>query len=175
MSKQSILASVLALLLISSGVILAQAKFTTVTDIQETIVNIPVPGEVTCHGAAPTGNPFMPCPPGIGGTVRGRTSIALEVSPNDPRLTGTNTVSANANIRPDGTTIIWGTFSMAVSAGTWEGVWEGKQSADGVSYRAQGHGSGGSIDGLQLLWDATYAAGAPGGTATARILEPARK
>lgn len=173
MKKHTILLCAVAVLLMLSGLVLAQATFTIVNGITETIVAIPNPGEVTCHGAAPTGNLLMPCPPGVGGTLRGRQSIAMEVS-SDPRLSGLSYLTVNMNIRPDGTVRMWGTFRMEAAGGTWEGIWEGKNSTEGLSYRATGHGRNGEVDGLQLLWEATYPPNSLSGTATARILAPGK-
>ena len=174
MNNYKIVLSVVAALLVIAGLAVAQATFTLVMG-TETPVALTNPGEVKCHGATPTGNPFMPCPPGVSGTLRGQERVAQEAT-TDVRLNGLNHIVVNANIHPDGSVNIWGTFRLEVTGGgVWEGVWEGKQAADGgTSYSATGHGSGGSVEGLQLLWDGTYPPGSPVATIKARILAPGK-
>jgi len=174
MHKQKILLSIVAALLVIVGVAAAQATFTLVTG-TETIFGVPSQGEVRCQGATPTGNPFMPCPPGTNGTVRGAQWIAIDAT-NDLRLDGINHIAVNANFHADGTAEAWGTFRIEVTGGgVWEGTYEGKQAADGThSIRATGHGSGGSIEGSQLLDEESYPAGSPIGSITARILAPGK-
>ena len=166
--------SVIAALLVMAGLAAAQATFTIVTG-TETPVGLANPGEVKCHGGLPTGNPFAPCPPGTSGTVRGQQRI-LQEDTSDARTNGLNYGTFNANIHEDGTLNAWGTFRLEVSGGgVWEGVWEGKQAADGsFSYSVTGHGSGGSVEHLQLLWDGTYPAGSLVATIKARILTPGK-
>ena len=162
---------VIAALLVMAGLAAAHTTFTIVTG-TETPIGLANPGEVKCHGGLPTGNPFVPCPPGTSGTVRGQQRIFLEDT-LDARMNGLNHGTFNANIHQDGTVNAWGTFRLEVSGGgVWEGVWEGKQAADGsFSYSATGHGSGGSVEHLQLLLDGTYAA-SPIATVRMRILNP---
>jgi hypothetical protein len=166
--------TVIAALLVMAGLAAAQATFTIVTG-TETPIGLANPGEVKCHGGVPTGNPFAPCPPGTSGTVRGQQRILWEVT-SDARTNGLNYGTFNANIHEDGTLNAWGTFRLEVSGGgVWEGVWEGKQAADGsFSYSATGHGSGGSVEHLQLLWDGAYPAGSFVGTFKIRILTPGK-
>jgi hypothetical protein len=163
-----------AALLVIAGVAAAQATRTPVSG-TETILEIRNQGEVKCQGATPTGDAYMPCPEGVNGTVRGRQSVADEATA-DARLNGTNYITANANIHADGTMNIWGTFRLEVTlGGVWEGRWEGKQSINGsTSYSATGHGSGGSVEGLQVLWDGNYAPNSVTATIEARILAPVK-
>ena len=42
------------------------------------------------------------------------------------------------------------------------------------SYSSTGHGSGGSVEHLQLLWDGTYPAASPVAAIKARILAPGK-
>ena len=166
--------TVIAVLLLMAGLAAAQATFTIVTG-TETFFDLPNPGEVKCHKGVPTGNPFAPCPPGTSGTVRSQQRILLEET-SDARTNGLSYGIFNANIHEDGTVNGWGTFRLEVSGGgVWEGVWEGKGAADGsFSYSATGHGSGGSVEHLQLLWDGAYPAGSLVGTIKARILTPGK-
>ena len=166
--------SVIVALLVMAGLAAAQATFTLVTG-TETPIGLGDSGEVKCHGGLPTGNPFAPCPPGTSGTVRGQQRIFQEDT-SDPRTSGLNYGTFNANIHKDGTLNAWGTFRLEVSGGgVWEGVWEGKLAADGsFSYSATGHGSGGSVEHLQLLWDGTYPAASPVAAIKARILAPGK-
>ncbi|MBM3744648.1 MAG: hypothetical protein FJW34_02485 [Acidobacteria bacterium] len=166
--------TVIAALLVMAGLAAAQATFTIVTG-TETPIGLANPGEVKCHGGLPTGNPFAPCPPGTSGTVRGQQRILLEES-SDARTNGLSYGIFNANIHKDGTLNVWGTFRLEVSeGGVWEGVWEGRQAADGsVSYSATGHGSGGRVEHLQLLLDGAYPAGSLVGTLRIRILTPGK-
>ena len=166
--------SAIAALLLMTGLALAQATFTIVTG-TETPIGLANPGEVKCHGGLPTGNPFAPCPPGTSGTVRGQKRILWEDT-SDARTNGVNYGTFNANIHKDGTLNAWGTFRLEVSAGgVWEGVWEGKLAADGsFSYSATGHGTGGSVEHLQLLLDGTYPAGSFVAATKGRILTPGK-
>jgi hypothetical protein len=172
MRKHKILLSVAVALLVFAGLAMAQATFTTVKGTETPVAPVKA-GEVKCNGATPTGNPFMPCPPGVKGTVRDRLSIALEATTDD-RLNGLNYITGNANIHADGTINIWGTFQLEVtSGGVWEGVWEGKQVLNGVtSYSATGHGSGGTVEGLQLLWTGIYQPNSLIAEISVRILAP---
>ena len=61
--------AVIAVLLLMAGLATAQATFTIVTG-TETPIGLGNPGEVKCHKAVPTGNPFAPCPPGTSGTMK---------------------------------------------------------------------------------------------------------
>ncbi len=165
---------VIAALLLTAGLAGAQSKFTIVTG-TEIPIGLGDLGEVKCHGAVPTPNPFAPCPAGISGTVRGQQRIFLEDT-SDPRTTGVNHGTFNANIHADGTMSAWGTFRLELPDGSvWEGVWEGKLAKDGIfSYSAVAHGSGGSVEGLQLLWDGVFSPTSPTGTSKARILSPGK-
>src|ERR1035437_8204381 len=127
--------TVIAALLVMAGLAAAQAKFTIVTG-TETPIGLANPSEVKCHGGLPTGNPFAPCPPGTSGTVRGQQRL-LQEDTSDARTNGLNYGIFNANIHEDVTLNAWGMFRLEVSGGgVWEGVWEGKQAADGsFSYR----------------------------------------
>lgn len=172
--KSKIALLVAVALLVFVGLAAAQATITWVKG-QEIPVQLVNPGEVKCNQGTPTGNPFMPCPPGTSGTLRGQERIAREET-TDSRLNGLNYVTANANMHPNGNVSVWGTFRIVVTeGGEWEGVWEGRQLADGsATYQATGHGSGGNIEGLQLLWYGVYQPGNPIGDAEARILTPGK-
>ncbi len=174
MKTSKILLSLGGGLLLIAGVAAAQAAFTLVSG-TTTLVSFGAPGEVRCQGTVPTGNPVMPCPPGVSGTVRGKQVVETVATP-DARLNGFMFVVSNWNIHADGNINAWGTFRLEVTGGgVWEGVWEGKQRPDGSgSVSASGHGSGGNVEGLQLLFDQTAPPYSLTLSFNARILAPGR-
>lgn len=58
--------------------------------------------------------------------------ITTTASMNDPRVRGTGTWQANANLR-SGTGPVWGAFRLAGPAGTWEGTCAGSLWATGAA------------------------------------------
>lgn len=119
----------------------------------ETFVELIYAGAVKCPGGyEPTGNPFQPCPAGSRAQVRGRLAQFRDES-LDPRLTGDDYVTANANLDTAGLGPIWGTFRLVLDAGgVWEGSWAGKITPTGAKIQATAHGSGGTVDGLTSKW-----------------------
>jgi hypothetical protein len=66
------------------------------------------------------------------------------------------TVKANANYDANATGPVWGTFSVALDAGgTWDGTFQGIRIQEGNTWVAPLHasaqGTGGPVDGMQLL------------------------
>ena len=80
---------------------------------------------------------------------------------------GENLIVVNANLRAvegaflGGIGPIWGTFQME----NWAGTWEGKSGSSGVTYNAQGQGSGDRVG--MKVWISTN-----NGQASGRILDP---
>jgi hypothetical protein len=74
---------------------------------------------------------------------------------NDPRATGTNIVTINANWDADGAGPFWGTFHLVPDGydGYWEGSFTAKMPAEGCApIKAVGHGRG-ELEGLKYtLW-----------------------
>jgi len=89
--------------------------------------------------------------------ARGAITQYLE-EPSDPRMAGINTVVMNANLLPDYSGPVWGTFHNEVTVGedcpgggAWEGTWAGRVKANGAcSYHAVGHGSSGCVEGMHF-------------------------
>ncbi len=178
MCKHKVFLPVAAALLLVASLAEAQAtlRFTTATGTETFVAGI-TPGEVKCQGAQPNPVPyFMPCPVGVKGTVRGQV-VQFREDSTDPRTTGLNTVTANANQHADGIMEAWGSSSFQVDGGgVWEGTWHGVLNLNTFSASINGveHGSGGIVDGLQLLVDGVYTPGSPAGAVTYRILTPGK-
>lgn len=115
------------------------------------------PGTVTCPGFEPTGNPLQPCPTGSLIHIRDLTFVSrVNADVSDPRLGGWMTVMANANYDANATGPVWGTFSVALDAGgTWDGTFQGIRGQEGNTWvaplHASGQGTGGVVDGMQML------------------------
>ncbi len=180
MRKHKVLLSAAAALLLVAALAGAQAtlKFTTATGTETFVAGI-TPGEVKCQGAQPNPVPivyFFPCPAGVKGMVRGQV-VQFRADSTDSRTNGLNTVTANANLHADGIMEAWGTFSFQVEGGGgWEGTWNGvlNHYMSSASLSGVGHGSGGIVEGLQLLFDDVYTADSPAGAVTYRILTPGK-
>lgn len=158
---------------IVAGVAVAQIQFTESSGTEQ-LITVTSPGDVRCQGGTPTGNPFAPCPPGVSGTFRGQQLVASEQT-NDPRTSGLNYIVANGDVHADGAMNVWGTFRLEVAGGVWEGVWHGRSNAaNRRSLSGVGHGSGGNVDGLQLLMDNVLEPGQFIATVNFRILTPGR-
>ena len=113
------------------------------------------PGTVMCPGFEPTGDPLQPCPPGSRTHTRGLTIIS-RVEASDPRVSGNMTIEINSNLDADSTGPAWGTFSLALDAGgTWDGTYQGRRVKEGdhwvVPLHVSGQGTGGAIDGMQMM------------------------
>jgi hypothetical protein len=103
--------------------------------------------------------------------------LELHIQATDPRVTGPETVVANANLDAYGAGPVWGTSHLEVDyggGGIWEGTWNGKIHADGSeSIRFVAHGIAGSVEGLKMSGSLEFPADptAPGILA-GRILAP---
>ena len=97
---------------------------------------------------------------------------------SDPRVTGTETVTSNANFRPAPSSELglagnlWGTFHIENEGGAWDGTFTSEITEGGeYFYRGVAHGSGG-YEGLVGHWEA-YRNGHSGPfTLNGWILEP---
>ena len=89
--------------------------------------------------------------------VRGMTFFLYETV-SDPRISGTNYVTQNANWGPDYTGPHWGTFKIVNEHGWWEGTWNG---IGGDGYHAIGKGFG-DYAGLHFRWLNTEEEGCSG-------------
>jgi hypothetical protein len=98
--------------------------------------------------------------------VRGMELLCTEDA-TDPRMSGSNAVTLNANWHADpsammgGTGPMWGTWQQE----GWAGTWEGTMLAGGGVYHAQGNGTG-IYDGLKVWLDSDHEA------ISGRILDP---
>ena len=112
------------------------------------------PGTLTCPGAEPTGNPMQPCPPGSRVTLRGFAGKSRMIS-ESPLLGGWFSFEINANFDATLSGRAWGTFRLELDAG---GVWEGSWTDERIKMenvwvgrgRFVGHGTSGSVSGMQL-------------------------
>ena len=153
----------------------AQAVFTDAQG-QEIFFNH-VEGVVNCQGRAPAlVDFFMPCGPGVSGTIRGRTVYAYLLLPGTP-FNGISTIQVNVNFDGDGKGPIWGTFQTNLfgNAGTIEGTYTGKANITDLTMdlKAVGHGSGPAADGLQFKIEDVHATpGSPYGDVQVRVLNP---
>jgi hypothetical protein len=171
-------ALVAACALLTSAPIAAQFVFTSVTG-TETLLPPgspfpPVEGVVNCHGAAvPTGNFYYPCGVGTAGSIRGRVLYALETT-SYPGLHGLARIVANINFDRDGQGVMWGSFDLAVpEGGAFEGTYTGHVDVTNVTLRLKivGHGTGGAVDGLQIMHEDVHDA-SPFGALQGRVLAP---
>lgn len=127
-------------------------------------------GEITCVGGELTGLPFpsLPCTEGthhifIRGPLQIWAVVPGSLSGEAAGLVdGTVTFVVNGNLSADYEGPFWGTFEWVVAGvGTWQGSWTGWMNFITWETRMNGvgFGSGGAIDGKQLKFDATAAAG----------------
>ena len=97
--------------------------------------------------------------------IRGMKQTAHSVC-GDPRVTGHNSITVNANWDADFTGPMWGEFAFqSEEGGAWNGTWNGMMTADGSWYNAVGNGSG-MYAGLKLWIDKEI------DQTTGRILNP---
>ena len=114
--------------------------------------------------------------PGGNVHVRGLVQTAYLVA-DDPRVTGTETVVANANWDANTAGPVWGTSHIEVDyggGGVWEGTFTGEFYPDGShSVRFVAHGIEGSVEGLKMSGTVVFTADptAPG-ISTGIILDP---
>jgi hypothetical protein len=96
---------------------------------------------------------------------------------SDPRCSGLNTVSTNANWDATGAGPSWGTFHVILDAdsgytGGWEGAWMGKTEPDGTtSVRVTGQGYG-DLAGMLVFIDIELGGLGSPGIAQGYILSP---
>jgi hypothetical protein len=172
-------------LVLVSAAILVAAHSTAAADRfkmatgEEVIIGLVDPGTVTCIGGEAAAPPML-CTPGtkrihLRNMVETASYIAL-AGEAAPLIDGTNTIVVNCNLDASLQGHCWGTFGLAVPAqgGAWEGAWSGQFDLANrlSSYTATGHGSGGTLEGLQIKVDAVNAGGNP--SIVARILVPGR-
>jgi hypothetical protein len=119
------------LIWITSVVAAEKTKFSCT----ETVLGLADPGEVTF----PNGHTH----------IRGATLLADEWA-TDPRLIGLNTIVLNANVRPDGTGRMWGTFHIENEDGGWEGTYAGEYREETYNAVADGYGA---YAGLKMWWN----------------------
>jgi hypothetical protein len=151
-AAQAFTVSVLLALVAAAGAVPAAAGATRTT----------ATGTETCRPQSPGTTTVLP-----GGRVlvRDAGNVCQETSA-DPRLSGTNTTTFNANLGADGTGPMWGTFSLATAGGgLWVGTWHGRLTSAGPVYRAVGRGEGAHA-GLLVFVEAE------GERWTATILDP---
>ena len=85
---------------------------------------------------------------------------------DDPRQTGVNYITVNANWDANFTGPMWGVFTFqSDEGGIFKGTWNGMMTADGSWYNAVGNGSG-MYEGLKLWIDKEI------DQTTGRILNP---
>ncbi len=175
------LVRILVAIVVLSPATMAQAIFTDVSGTAGPDA-FKALGTVECPGGSPTGLfPFgPPCTPGSRVNIRGLV-VQSEWVATDSRVTGvfTNVFSGNFDGWTQwgpGSGPVRGACSLAVAGGgLWRGTAQGYRTvnADGVSvaFHIVMHGTGGTVEGLQLELDliATPPA-AMGETFTGRIL-----
>jgi hypothetical protein len=192
--KAKILFQVLLLVLLTPAFVTAQAVTTEITGTEifdpmglfgnGSIGNFLSPGQVSCPGAQPTGDPAQPCPTGSRIKIRGATAFSVLIAEeNDPWLTGLFSIAANSDLDANATGHAWGTFRLELDAGgVWEGSWTGKRAQVGnlvwtTHIRGVGHGRGGIVEGKQLRFDEVVTSPAPVsiaylGNVTAEVISP---
>jgi hypothetical protein len=141
-----VLILVLALLVITVGLVSAETTRTPVSG-QETLLYY-IPGK---ENFPADGKLY---------TVRDETDYA-EITSDDPRLTGTNTFTFNANFKfaPEPVFVtgrMWGTFLIRNDGGYWEGTYTGFRDERGYSYFSYVGFGGGGYDGLQVRYDIVH-------------------
>ncbi len=184
----------LVLMLLTPAFAAAQAATTSITGTElfdplnllgngsvGTIVN---PGQVTCPGTQPTGDPTQPCPVGSRIHIRGAALTSIVIGEdNDPWLTGMLSITGNSNLDADATGHAWGMFRIDLDAGgVWEGSWTGKRSRGEslvwtTHIRGVGRGTSGDVQGKQLGFDEVITSPAPVsvayiGAIAAEVLSP---
>ena len=84
--------------------------------------------------------------------IRGMKQTTLSTC-GDPRVTGYNDITVNANWDSNFTGPMWGEFTFhSDEGGTWKGTWNGMMTSDGSWYNAVGKGYG-QYEGLKLWID----------------------
>ena len=177
MIRKSLLA--LAVLLIPARAQM-QSSLLTATG-QEVNAAIVSPGTVECIGGTPLippPNPFTWCSPETT-AVHLRNQIGHAIYQNlagtaMDMFNGQNEVVNNCNLDGNMKGNCWGTFHWTIAGkGTWNGVWFGEFDLQtfNVRYTAAGYGEGGTLEGMQMMYDAVYS-GQPVGSFIVRVLLP---
>ena len=140
------------------------------------------PPIIKCPGAAPTGDPGQPCPPGT--RIHSRDGLVVsELTSDDPRVTGDMTVELNSNLDANYEGPSWGTFRIDLDddEGYWEGHWQGyREAVDGKwigTINGQAKGYGGIVDGMKMHAEEQIELCTPSpivyvGTFEGRIIDP---
>ena len=140
------------------------------------------PPIIKCPGAAPTGNPNQPCPPGT--RVHSRDGLVVSrLTSEDSRVQGDMTVELNSNLDANLEGPSWGKFRIDLDDGEgfWEGTWHGyREAVDGYwigTINGQAKGYGGIVDGLKMNAEeqielCTASPIAYSGTFEGRIIDP---
>jgi hypothetical protein len=144
------------------------------------------PGELTCPGALPTGNPMQPCPAGSRIKVRG-TTLTSRLASQDALLAGWFTIIGNADLDSNAAGVAWGKFRLELDAcgGVFKGSWTGERSQmEGVGWVSRisgvGLGTADCVEGQQLKFSETIVSFAPVsvmylGQIDAEVLTPASR
>jgi len=114
-----------------------------------------------------------------GGNIQARGIVELYHDVNtDPRVTGEETTTYNANFKPAPSSPIglagriWGTFHVENEGGSWDGSWTAEIAEDGEYFaRGVAHGSGG-YEGLIGYWNVYSSSPFGPFTLSGWILEP---
>jgi hypothetical protein len=176
--KNVVLAAACAAAL-SAGAATAQAVFIDAQAVE--VFQDHTEGVVNCRGSAqPSGNFYLPCGPGIAGTVRNREVGSLVTfSAPYSQFSGVAAIVVNANFNEDGDGPMWGTVELTLSGGgVVEGTYSGTANiTDGtVDLKVVGNGSGGVAEGLQFrVTDVHDTPFYPVGNMQVRILNPGGK
>lgn len=123
-------------------------------------IGLSEPGTANCVGGTPSGLFFPPCSPGTKVTIW-RNFVGLlpfgNVTGEAARFFSGAWVSrGSCNLDENLAGPCWGTFEGDALDGKWEGTWNGKLdfSRFGGNLSLVGHGSGGSVEGLQMRMEA---------------------
>jgi hypothetical protein len=132
----------------------------------------PLLAAIDCINGESMNNPVQPCSPGSRIRIRGVLSQSA-IASSEPRFTGIETVTVNANLDPQYSGQAWGGWSLAVGEGLglWEGTWRGSRThtpgggptgGDAWTTRIEliGFGSG-SVAGLHVTASETIVTFAP--------------
>ncbi len=177
-----VLSNFIALVIVLTAV-LVMAK-TNVTEFTgtETPTGPPKGGTFKCPQGQPTGQ-IPPCTEGAV-HARGLVFQYLEQA-TDSRMSGTSTVTANANwdgwgAFGPGSGPMWGTIQLPVDGGgLWEGTWTGKRTVTETgaysTLRVVMFGTQGSVNGLKAEWVIVYTPASPVGNFSGRIIDPGGK
>ena len=160
----------LVLLLPMAALAQPPSKVLVVTG-KEVLTDIVSLGNLACVGGAPSNNPQgPPCTPGttrILFSYRNTLARYDEVTGSAAAMAqGQNNIVTHCNLDQNYYGHCWGHFVWTIpgSGGQWEGTWNGKMdmATNTVSYSATGYGYGGTLEGLQMKYEAAYTGPGPG-------------